>query len=369
MRRQEYLEHLDRAFTKTPPELNASVEEAFRRGEEAMKQRHKIMTALSVAAAVAVLCAALALAAGRMIAPKPDTVAARGSATSKPGRALLSDRQAPTSELPPGSTPELTPEPTPQPVATDALELVYTQPNSNYYHVVPDCSGMVDAVAWTLESAVSVGKQPCPICMGGEMESEEAAPESEESPAAMGRFTPVPTAEPEEYGMVGGEVYDDSRMDVYYATIEGAYYHEDPHCSGMKGALPWTFEALWYKNEQAVRTGNVGYKVKRPCPVCTEWDLPVVNVYATAKGKYYHIDKNCSGMRNATRYYTSESAEEAGKTHCPVCLPDDDNLCCATLEGQYYHRELECMGMRNARICLETSAQRQGKTPCPVCWK
>ena len=194
-------------------------------------------------------------------------------------------------------------------------------------------------------------------------------PQSEEWTETMSRTTPEPTPEPEEYGIEENEVYNDSRAAIYYATMNGAYYHEDPHCSGMKGALPWTFEALWIKNEQAMRTGDDGYAVKQPCPVCTGWDPPVVNVYATAKGKYYHIDKNCSGMRNATRYYTSESAEEVGKARCPVCLPDGDNLCWATSGGQYYHIKQECMGMKGARICMEASAQRQGKTPCPVCWK
>jgi len=156
MRRDDYLKHLDRAFTQAPSGLDASLAEAFRRGERAVKQRHKIMTTLSVAAALAVLCAAIALAAGRMIIPKPDTVAARGGATPNPGEAGVIETQAPT----------------PETVAPDALELVYTQPNSNYYHRAPDCSGMEGAVAWTLESAVSVGKRPCPICVGGE----EAAP-------------------------------------------------------------------------------------------------------------------------------------------------------------------------------------------------
>ena len=36
MKCDDYLKHLDRAFTQAPPELTASVEEAFRRGEEAM---------------------------------------------------------------------------------------------------------------------------------------------------------------------------------------------------------------------------------------------------------------------------------------------------------------------------------------------
>ena len=85
MKCDDYLKHLDRAFTQAPPELTASVEEAFRRGEEAMQQRHKIMTALSVAAAVAILCAALALAAGTMLKPRrDDVVAARGKGERAP---------------------------------------------------------------------------------------------------------------------------------------------------------------------------------------------------------------------------------------------------------------------------------------------
>jgi len=652
MKRDEYLKHLDRAFTKTPPELTASVEEAFRRGEMAVKQRHKIMTALSVAAAVAVLCAALALAAGTMFKPRRDNVvAARGKGEHV-------------------STYSPVPETTPQPEQA----LYFATEGGVYYHTDAHCMGMMNARLISEADALAAGKQPCPVCVtqtavseettaaeasqtlnaetavewvrlndeksanaqgfwvylspepnrawvfyatdydareavfeggawllgeqpvslgysrdvsdwlfctpketkgsmfygdkesyaidgehiaygpelfasvtrttngfnrvhvwkvgedgkvievdtgdrlcgigasGGalfgltEMESgdrcflrehdgqlcqvcgqpeeiseaeklpggkalleelreagytvtdclyrsmgadtgaevvtvnleqegapyhvylfrENAAdeldcergwdddidvltgvgsivvdaglptvtgggieatqkgrvqeartgrlastptpgPQSEEWTAAAGRSTPEPTPEPEEYGIEGNEVYNDSRAAVYYATMKGTYYHEDPHCSGMKGALPWTFEALWRENEMALRIGIDGYHVKQPCPVCTEWETPVVNVYATSKGKYYHIDKNCSGMKNATRYYTSESAEEAGKPPCPVCLPDGDNLCWATPAGQYYHSERECMGMKNARIYRVSSAQRQGKKPCPVC--
>jgi len=208
-----------------------------------MNQRHKIMTALSVAAAVAVLCAALALAAGTMLKPRRDNVvAARGRGESTP------------------------------------------------------------------------------------------------------THTPVPETTPQ------------PEQALYYATKAGRYYHIDAHCGGMMNAMP-------IAESDALDAG------KQPCPVCTGWDPPVVNVYATAKGKYYHIDKNCSGMKSATRYYTSESAEEAGKARCPVCLPDGDNLCWATSGGQYYHIKQKCMGMKGARICMEASAQRQGKTPCPVCWK
>ena len=65
---------LGRAFTEAPSELHDSIEEAFERGAKEMKRRHKWMTALSVAAACAVIFAGLALAAGQLTRPRPDMV-------------------------------------------------------------------------------------------------------------------------------------------------------------------------------------------------------------------------------------------------------------------------------------------------------
>lgn len=151
MRSNEYLKHLDRAFTKTPPELTASVEEAFRRGEMAVKQRHKIMTVLSVAAAVAVLCAALALAAGAMLRPRRDNVvAARGKG-----------------EGPSVYTP--VPETTPQP----EQPLYYATEGGVYYHTDAHCMGMMNAMPITEADALAAGKQPCPVCVTQTAVSEE----------------------------------------------------------------------------------------------------------------------------------------------------------------------------------------------------
>ena len=61
-----------------------------------MKQRHKIMTALSVAAAVAILCAALALAAGTMLRPRRDNVVAARGKGERAQRTPLSRRQRPS---------------------------------------------------------------------------------------------------------------------------------------------------------------------------------------------------------------------------------------------------------------------------------
>lgn len=346
MRQDEYLKRLDRAFTQAPSELTTSVEEAFRRGEAAMKQRHRIMTALSAAAAIAVLCAALALAAGTMLRPRRDNVAAAQRSEAGTGEGGTSSMGRPT--------PEPTPTPIPQPPGSEPLTIVYTQPNSNYYHSAPGCSGMEGAIEWTEASAISVGKKPCPVCIRLET---EVTPEPTYTPSleAMGRYTPE--TEGSEVAVNGEANADSDALSlVFYATQDGKYYHEEAHCSGMQGAMPWSFGALWLAG-------------KRPCPVCiAQFEAPEVRVYATPKGRYYHLFRDCLGMKNACAL-SEAYAREKGKGPCPICISGTDAFCWATPEGTCYHSERECMGMKNARICMESSAQRQGKASCPVCWK
>lgn len=46
---------------------------------------------------------------------------------------------------------------------------------------------------------------------------------------------------------------------------------------------------------------------------------PTVTVYATERGKYYHVDIDCSGMRNAFPW-AIEDAVKGGKQPCPDCV-------------------------------------------------
>ena len=45
---------------------------------------------------------------------------------------------------------------------------------------------------------------------------------------------------------------------------------------------------------------------------------PDILVWATKNGTYYHLDPECSGMRNAVQWHIA-NAVEAGKKPCPVC--------------------------------------------------
>lgn len=65
---------LEDAFMPMPSEVSEKIERAFERGEEAMKQRYKIMSMLSVAAVISVFFAVAALAVTGINAPKPDKV-------------------------------------------------------------------------------------------------------------------------------------------------------------------------------------------------------------------------------------------------------------------------------------------------------
>ena len=260
--RDDRLKHLDRAFTPTPPELSGRVEAAFERGEKAVKQRHKIMTALSVAAALAVMFAALALAAGQMLKPRVDNVvAARGNGTAQ----------------------------------------VTSGPSPAVYEDSTDSDGEI-AVTKT---------------------------DRTETP----------------------DIWEDA---VYYATLNGVYFHADEHCMGMQAAKPVSLNAAWALG-------------KAPCPVCLAgFEYPEVTYYATKGGTYYHVIRDCMGMKNA-KAYTLEAARAEGKGPCPECLPETPTFCWATPKGTYYHQEETCMGMHTARLYTVVYARAKGKRPCPVC--
>ena len=49
----------------------------------------------------------------------------------------------------------------------DAPQTVYATDQGSYYHCKPDCSGMMNSKAISIEEALAAGKPACPICIGG----------------------------------------------------------------------------------------------------------------------------------------------------------------------------------------------------------
>jgi len=66
--------HLENAFVPMPPEMIDEIECAFVRGKKTMKKRHRILNALSIAAAILVFFAVAAFAVNEFNAPKQDNV-------------------------------------------------------------------------------------------------------------------------------------------------------------------------------------------------------------------------------------------------------------------------------------------------------
>ena len=212
----------DRAFAKTPAIFHDSIIEAFEKGESAVKLRHKITTTLSVAAALAIVVAVAAFAANSIGigTPKQDMVFSQPSV--------------------------VTSLPTPEPAIGQAA--VYAHKSGNFYHARPDCSGMKNAPATTVEQAEADGKTACPVCLKNAATPMPVRTTPEPSIPPTATLTPVPAEIQRQNHWLDG-------MLQVYATENGKVYHAVPDCSGMQNA-----------HVLLSRDGDA--QGKQPCPSC-----------------------------------------------------------------------------------------------------
>ncbi len=211
------------------------------------------------------------------------------------------------------------------------------------------------------------------------------APEASVSPSASAgaEFTPADpngieslrpdaTATPIPGGN-GGTSGGTTTGDTVYMPATGLYYHKTDTCTAIESGVKLSKVTLDVATARKLA----------PCPVCYEGQT---YCYATANGKYYHYDQNCSGMTNAVRG-TVAAAENQGKTACPVCVTgkveslksgelkfanasttDMSGITVyATQNGKYFHTEPDCSGMSGARSGSLLAAMLAGKTACPTC--
>ena len=150
-----------------------------------------------------------------------------------------------------------------------------------------------------------------------------------------------------------------------YCTVDGSYYHVEDECSGMRNANRVTYA-------EARVTG------KKRCPVCiggedeTETDAAQeaaagYYVYATEKGNFYHVNATCSGMKDAKQVLLSEMIKK-GRPPCPVCCPEAETTVYAENGNPYYHSYATCSGMTQATQGILVNALAAGLQRCPVCW-
>lgn len=217
--------------------------------------------------------------------------------------------------------------------AFDLDAMVCTSSETSLYHADPSCADGEDVQVMTVLSALTLGKSPCPACVGAST--------------------------------------------CVYATGDGPCYHALPDCSGMENARATALEIAL----------NAG---KAPCPVCVGADDLV---YATGGGIYCHTEADCSGMRNAEAMPASR-AGLLGKTPCPVCMAEKTELARTVLfnnalylstgrnadggadstrfyytaNGSWFHLTPDCSGMQSAGAHTLRELYSCGKKPCPLCF-
>jgi len=235
-----------------------------------------------------------------------------------------------------------------QPEVTDVPKIteepmVWCTEKGNYYHSEQHCSGMEGAIYGTLSYALALDKGPCPVCITN---NEEALTINEKS------------------------------ITVYTAYGKPLYYHKTNVCNGQQNKRELTLAEA--ETENLV-----------PCPECysataaetnTEPTEPVF--YCTPSGMYYHLEPDCSGMRNAEARTPEQVFINSGYTACPSCIDtaeekallmlpvpqDDTDEVFIAPSNYYYHRDHGCFYMSMViKVDLKT-AKDMGHIPCPMCF-
>lgn len=216
---------------------------------------------------------------------------------------------------------------------------VYCTEKGTWYHANPTCTDMKNAKGTTIERAVKMGKDACPVCIGSTQSGSDQS---------------------------------------VYATKYGTYYHLKDHCSGMSGAKAYT-----------IATASAAGKP--PCPVCI--GASDTKVYITKAGAHYHVKSDCGGMKDPS-FISLKDAVAMGKDYCPDCIgsgsavakkygtvqkpakDDNENTNAGeydgfsvyyTENGVHFHSKRYCGDMSGATKNTLQSALNAGKTACPKC--
>lgn len=236
-----------------------------------------------------------------------------------------------------------------QPPVTDVPKvqeepMVWCTEKGNYYHFDEHCSGMEGAIYGTLSYALALDKGPCPVCITNNEE---------------------------------GLAIDDENITVYAAYGKPLYYHKADICNGQQ-------------NNRSLTLANAEKEQLIPCPDCYATNISEENAeaaelvfYCTPSGKYYHLEPDCSGMRNAEARTPEQVFINSGYTACPSCIDTDEEKALLMLpvpqddadevfiapSNNYYHRDHGCFYMSMViKVDLKT-AKDMGHTPCPMCFR
>lgn len=206
--------------------------------------------------------------------------------------------------------------------------------DDSYYHARKSCGGMGDAQREELSRARAEGRTACPACITSpatqppeeQFSRESELPKASEAPAVMieertAQYTPIPdgaeapgdwnataTLAPAEAvgaaAIVGAMDMSESGLGVWM-TPNGLYYHLDPECSGMKNAELVALEIAEAEGRPA-------------CPVCVDGELVQLDIQAERAG-----DVLCVRVTASDRLSVHENSKVAvqDKVSLEDCVP------------------------------------------------
>ncbi|MEA4899950.1 MAG: hypothetical protein VB065_04395 [Eubacteriales bacterium] len=241
--------------------------------------------------------------------------------------------------------------------------------SGKYYHKGSSCGTLSGLTPVSKQDAERQGKKPCPKCIGN-VWATKPGKYYHKKPKCSGMTNAVLITEARAKAdgktkcpiCYPGAAKGATKGTRYYATPKGKNYHTDKTCGGMKHAVEISLETA-KKRKQT------------PCPICVTGKQVKAGIYyATKTGKYYHVKSSCSGMKNAARISLTV-ARKNGKTACPVCIRPGAGkdpaagsaIYYATQAGKFYHKKATCGGMKGAKKVTRASAEKNGKKPCPDC--
>ena len=267
-----------------------------------------------------------------------------------------------------------------------------------YYHRARSCMGTKDAYERAIDEAVQMGKQACPECMDEEpvwtdddhdyyhrfetctymrkYESgsfaqdkreiaESAAAEEGKRPCPMCLFDKAGSPIAEQFILAA----EAAPLEVL--TAKDACYHVDELCSGIEkdddgftivaeiDALKWgkvpCSECIpqRYENLEEVDYAAIGEK------------LSAGDLWMTEDNAYYHTDRNCSDMKDASPCGITGALLD-GKLPCPECAKQFAEVW-TTENGHEYHLSDDCMGIVGAQKLTGSEAVERGLTICEKC--
>ena len=205
---------------------------------------------------------------------------------------------------------------------------VWVCESDSYYHARKSCGGMRGAQREELSRARAEGRTACPACITAPVtqQPEESSsyesepPEASEAPAIRieeqnAPYTPVPD---------GAEAPADWNATPEPTPMPTLEPEKRVNESALTTPVPDGAEAPadWTATETLAPAAAVGAAaIDGAASIVSAADMSEsgLGVWMTPNGQYYHLDSECSGMKNA-ELVALEIAEAGGRPACPVCV-------------------------------------------------